>query len=412
MKIVHVLTAITGGAGIAAYRLHESFMQNVSDIDSYIVQSYPLKITDTSKHIERCTHFHSIEFRIKKRLGVLPYLSTLESYKRRIEKAQGDYDIVSLPFSYYPIHKHPLVMDADIIHLHWTCGFLDYKSFFSAIKQPIVWTLHDIYPLMGIYHFKNDKRKNKNTILDRIDNDLNKYKQKYIQTNKNIHIVCPSKWMYNLSKDSDTFKDYSHSIIPNGFDVESFRSIDRSFAKKTLGLDNGKKTIFFGADNIDLYGKGLDLLVDALKRIPQNSYNLISVGRGQIELIAGIGTNYKHLGFVQSIELLNIIYAAADVTIIPSREDSFNQIMAESILNGTPVISFNVGGMADHITTGVNGILVSDMTSESLANSITDFLEEKYIFDSLRIRQYALDKFDSKKVAQSYWNLYKSILDK
>lgn len=412
MKIAHISTYTFGGAGIAASRLHESLMNIPGiDIDSRIVQSQPLNDRELSRKIERCTHFHSKSYRIQNKLGLLPYFSDLERYQTLINKQPPNYDIISLPFSYYPIHLHPSVLSADIIHLHWTCNFLDYKSFFSAVKQPIVWTLHDIYPFMGIYHFKNDKKKNVNTVLDRIDDDLNKYKQRYIHTKKNIHIVCPSNWMFDQSINSDTFRRYNHTIIPNGLDVESFKKIDKSIAKKILGLDNGKKTIFFGADYINLYGKGLDLLVRALTNLPKDKYNLISVGHGKIDALAEITSNYKHFGFVQNTEFLNLIYSAADVTIIPSREDNLPSMMIESMLNGTPVMSYTNGGMVDHIKTGENGILVSDMTPECLADNITDFLEDKYTFSPNKIRQYAVDRFNYPTLANSYYNLYKSILN-
>lgn len=413
MKIVHITTSTHGGAGIATYRLHESLMQNISEVDSCIVQRSPVSQVDVSKHVDVCTHFHPLSYRIQKRLGVLSYFSEQEYYNKLIGKQSGNYDIVNLPFSYFPIHNHPRVKEADILHLHWTCDFLDYASFFQSVKQPIVWTLHDMYPFMGIYHFQGDKDRNKRTRLDKIDDELSKYKNDFIRAKKDIYIACPSQWMYEKSICSEAFRDYPHQVIANGFDITSYKKIDKAFAKATLNLDNNKKTIFFGADHITQYRKGIDLLISALKQIPEDSYNLISVGNGQICSNTSVGDNsYKHLGFVQSTELLNLIYSAADVTIIPSREDNLPSMMIESMLNGTPVISFSNGGMDEHIKTGYNGILVTEITPESLADSINDYIQDKYTFDSEQIRQYAIDNFNYQKSANSYFNLYKSMLSK
>lgn len=411
MKVVHISTYTFGGAGIAMYRLHESLVQNSSSVDSHIVQSQPIQ-GDSQDNIHQCTHLHPLSYRIKKRLGLLPYFSDLERYQKIICSQPVNYDIVSLPFSYYPIHLHPAVLDADIIHLHWTCDFLDYKSFFQNIKQPIVWTLHDIYPFMGIYHFRGDKEKNKFSPINRIDEEIRKYKQEAVNIKQNIHIVCPSKWMLDQSVGSKIFQKYDHSVIPNGFDVRSFRQIDKPMAKQVLGLNNNKRTIFFGADHLNMHGKGMDILMEALKNIPKDSYNLLTVGNGAIAELLSLTSTHKHFGFLNSLDLLNLIYSVADITIIPSREDNLPSMMIESMLNSTPVLSFANGGMAEHIKTGENGILVPEMTVECLASNIKDFLNDKYTFDSKKIREYAVETFNYEKLAHSYTELYRSLLNK
>ncbi len=412
MIIVHISTAITGGAGIATYRLHESLLQNIPDVESHVVQSQPLR-GNLLRNVHQCTHFHPLPYRIKKKCGLLPYCSDLERYQKKIFSQPTNFDIISLPFSYYPIHRAPIVLDADIIHLHWTCGFLDYKSFFQNIKQPIVWTLHDIYPFMGLYHFKGDKNKNVNTELKQVDDKILRYKQEAVRQKRDINIVCPSKWMYNQSVNSEMFNGYDHTVISNCFDIDSFIPKERNKARQILGFNNSKKTIFFGADHINLYGKGMDLLVSALKEIPKDSYNLVTVGRGDVaDIGSNLTSNYKHFGFVQNLDLLNLIYSIADFTIIPSREDNLPSMMIESMLNGTPVISFTNGGMAEHISTGTNGVLVEEMTADCLAKNIKDCLDDKYIFDAEMIRAYAVEQFNSQKIANSYYDLYKSILSR
>ena len=57
---------------------------------------------------------------------------------------------------------HPLVKDADIIHLHWiNQGFLSLKDIEELVKlnKPIVWTMHDMWPCTGICHHARDCEK-------------------------------------------------------------------------------------------------------------------------------------------------------------------------------------------------------------------------------------------------------------
>jgi glycosyltransferase involved in cell wall biosynthesis len=57
---------------------------------------------------------------------------------------------------------HPLVEEADIIHLHWiNQGFLSLRDIERLVKQnkPIVWTMHDMWPCTGICHHARDCEK-------------------------------------------------------------------------------------------------------------------------------------------------------------------------------------------------------------------------------------------------------------
>jgi hypothetical protein len=67
--------------------------------------------------------------------------------KQMLKGKPSNYEVFSFPQTVYNITKHPLVQEADIIHLHWVANFLDYRSFFKQIQKPIVWTLHDLNPI-------------------------------------------------------------------------------------------------------------------------------------------------------------------------------------------------------------------------------------------------------------------------
>ena len=45
--------------------------------------------------------------------------------------------------------------DANVYHLHWVAGFLDYSTFFGAFPRdkPLVWTLHDMNQFTGGCHY-------------------------------------------------------------------------------------------------------------------------------------------------------------------------------------------------------------------------------------------------------------------
>jgi D-inositol-3-phosphate glycosyltransferase len=51
---------------------------------------------------------------------------------------------------------------------------------------------------------------------------------------------------------------------------------------------------------------------------------------------------------------------AADVTLVPSRAESFGLVALESSACGTPVVASDVGGLSTLIEEGVTGYLVSE----------------------------------------------------
>ena len=62
---------------------------------------------------------------------------------------------------------------------------------------------------------------------------------------------------------------------------------------------------------------------------------------------------------LSSPEVLDL-YAAADVYVSPSREDSFGLPVAEAMACGLPAITSVCAGVADYIQDGVDGFVLRD----------------------------------------------------
>ena len=93
-------------------------------------------------------------------------------------------------------------INPDIVNLHWINNELISIKQISKIKQPIVWTFNDMWPMCGGEHYVSDDRYVKGyhqsiKRLDEIGIDLNKF---YGNKKKNIlkkinHIICLSNWL-------------------------------------------------------------------------------------------------------------------------------------------------------------------------------------------------------------------------
>jgi len=403
MKIVHISTSIRGGAGIAAFRLHQSMMNN-PDIQSDLVQRFCLD--DEFRKINN-VHFaqtgRSLIIRALKKYNI-----HAEHYHwETLNNHPHNYEIATFATTSYRLEQLPVVKEADIIHLHWVAEFLNYPTFFKNVKQPIIWTLHDMNPFMGLFHYEGDDMNNKAN-FGKWDRKVRNTKLRAIHKHSDLHIVCLSEWMKEKSQSSEAFGKYPHYLIPNGLNFSQYPIHDKGIAKKEAKMDNGLKTILFVASGLDVKRKGFDLLINAINTLNRTDFNLISVGGDRIDVNNKI--NHIHYNLIEDVAKLNILYSAADITIIPSREDNLPNTMLESFANGTPVMSFTNGGMAEHVKTGVNGILIDKIDSESLVHAIEDFLNNKYIFDNETIRNYAVANFSDTMQIGKYIQLYKDIL--
>lgn len=404
MKVVHISTYKDGGAGIAAYRIHSALLH--SGIDSSFLIKWPSEISSEYEATYQCEPYYPLSYKISKKLGI----ANDDLYNKKIKKYSNNFNIATLPIAPFRVEDHPLVKEADIVHLHWVADFINYPTFFKNIKQPIVWTLHDINPLKGIFHFVYDQINNSQHMGD-LDKKALSIKIESIQAKQDIHICCPSKWMANNVANSLTLKKYPCHIIPNSLDLLNNPVLDKREAKREIGLTEGLKTFLLIGTDLSNKAKGYPIAISALNHIKEK-FNLITVGQNTDNITLNSNIHHFHFQNISNISILNQIYSATDLTILPSLEDNLPNVMLESFINGTPVVSFTNGGMAEHINTGENGILVNTINEENLQNAIVDFLNGKYCFDNSEIRKYAIDTFAQEIQIKKYIQLYREILDK
>jgi glycosyltransferase involved in cell wall biosynthesis len=405
MNIVHISTSASGGgAGIAAYRLYRGLKKH-KEITATLIQQAPTSDEQFAQGISTVYPKVSLRYRIEKNLKMLPgYRNT-----RKIANLPVNYDFISFPTTSYRLEELPVVKNADIVHLHWVANFINYPTFFRNIKQPIVWTLHDINPFMGIFHFETDRLKNIDT-LGKLDRSVLECKIRSIHKKDNIHVVCLSEWLKNQSEHSVALGRYPHYLIPNGLDFSKYPVLNRDEAKAKIGVDNSLKTFLVVGAFLDSQNKGFPLFFDAINKINRTDFNLLTVGRHPEGIKIDSKVNHTHFGSISDAGKLNDIYAAADITIIPSKEDNLPNVMLESFANGTPIMSFGNGGMAEHMQGGQNGILIDRVDENALISKINLFLDNQYNFDARHIRNYAESTFSEDLQVDKYIQLYKDIL--
>ncbi|MBI3332305.1 DUF559 domain-containing protein [Candidatus Peregrinibacteria bacterium] len=111
--------------------------------------------------------------------------------------------------------------------------------------------------------------------------------------------------------------------------------------------------------------KGVDLLIQAVKDIPEVDLTILGSGREEGYLSTMIG-NDDHIRIIRHLDDLGAFYRSLDALILPSREhDPFGLVAAEAMSLGIPVLVTDATGIASSLHDGTDAIVVhaNDLTA-------------------------------------------------
>ena len=321
------------------------------------------------------------------------------------------------------LHKHPEVQNADIINLHWVADFIDWKTFFKKVDKPLVWTLHDIGPFTGGCHYSMGCDHFKTTCHDcpiplpqnfrHLPKKQLVLKKKAISKTKSLHIVSPSSWLKKEAESSSLFAHFRPiQYIPYSISASAFFNVDPEEKKRLKAhfqLNPDKPTLLFVADRLDTPRKGFDLLLNALQELEDLDIQALAVGEAPKEEALSTPIPIQFTGYLDGPEAMAKAYQAADVFVIPSREDNLPNTVLESLACGTPVIGFDIGGIPDMIDHGNNGILAGPPDSKYLATAIRSYFKESVSWSSRKISEHAHQKYAPEKQAKAYMDIYTTL---
>jgi len=329
-------------------------------------------------------------------------------------------ELYSFPNSNVDITETDLYKEADVVNLHWVANFLDFESFFRKNNKPVVWTLHDMNPFSGGEHYEErflgidengnpiERKKTEKEI--KFSNQNLILKKEILSQVDNLILVAPSKWLFEEAQKSEVFKNFKIHYVPYGLDPKIFKPRNQNYSRDILNIPQGKKVVLFVADSISNNRKGFIYLKKAIEQL--NDSNLVLCAIGSKNSSIKSFENIIELGSIKDERLMSIAYSAADVFVIPSLMDNLPNTVLESLMCGTPVIGFPVGGITDMIQDGENGFLTDEISVESLKSTLSKFLTAENNFDRMSIRENAVGKYDQKIQADNYIRLFNNILDK
>jgi len=202
-------------------------------------------------------------------------------------------------------------------------------------------------------------------------------------------------------------------VIKNGFDSKKFFPIEKTIARKMLGIPKDVKVILTVGNLVK--EKGHKYLIHAMKKVVNEKQNLLCfiIGRGplkeELEKIIknlGLENNIKLLGFVPD-DKINLWMNAADIFVLPSLSEGNPTVMFEALACGKPFVGTRVGGVPEIITSEDYGLLCELANPDDLAEKILIALEKEW--DREKIRKYA-EQFTWDNIAKKVVEVYEEVL--
>lgn len=287
----------------------------------------------------------------------------------------------------------------DIIHGH------TYWLTFSLF--PIKWTF-DI-PIVITYHTSH--------FLNQYYSDSLKLKLKLRLSKGTPDVgIAPSR---ELAEAASSLVDVPVFRIPNGVDAAKFKPMTDISIQDNEILHTLKDQFVVVSTRRFEPKNGLRYLIESIPMTDEEiAFMLIGDGSERDGLEEWVRDNHldNRTHFLGNIpnDALPLYYNVANVSILPSLKEAISISALESMSCGTPVIASNVGGLAELVSHGENGLLVEPRDSEGIASAINRLkVSPGDVADmAINARETILSRYTWDAVARETIEVYESVINR
>lgn len=282
----------------------------------------------------------------------------------------------------------------DLIHLHNFSGF-GWKiiSIINNYNIPYIFTLHDTWPFCS-----RRKCTTKSCLYCKFENIYfpPTMKEEFLQSA--YRIICPSEYMerqltstFNLK---NTITIYNSTTLYYDKSQKIRIIIDEINKYKKL-LSFNQTGLFIGHFS---KLKGFIDIISLAEKLPTTLFILVGGTNKQGGII--FKKNIIRINRLENLNDIHELYRNVDFFLLPSYVENLPMTIIESLLNNTPVISTNIGGIPEIIDSenSINGILAEP-------GDINAFIAAINRIDNVRINT---KKFDFDYFISKYYNIYQN----
>lgn len=247
----------------------------------------------------------------------------------------------------------------DIIHAHHPIAALVMKQLFP--ETPLIVTIHSSYERELILNGKIKEGGPEHQFLMSIYGELEAKADQMLTVSESFR-----SYLAPYVKQPELMK-----VIPNGFDEKRF---------KPIAHENAVTQLITVCRLVP--AKGLDVLLHACAILKKKGHpfvlHIIGDGpiREELEKLAVELDLYDDIIFYGYMLHPEEFMPFFDVFVLPSRAEAFGSVFAEAALCWLALVGTNVGGIAEQIDDGVNGLLVPPEDPDALAVALEKVLTD------------------------------------
>ncbi|MDH1521501.1 glycosyltransferase family 4 protein [Achromobacter mucicolens] len=341
---------------------------------------------------------------------------------------RGVEKVLSLQSQLYSNGMHMRRMEAfreaDLVHYHIIhSGFLSMQSLPAMTgDKPSLWTLHDPWAMTGhcIHPFSCQRWKTgcgqcpdlkTDFAIQRDTTALNFRLKRMAYRRSNFEILVASSWMENMVRQSPLMDDVPVHKVPFGLDLDFFKPGDQAAAKVRLGIEPHRLVLCFRSVVNDF--KGLQYVIEALDRLQtQVPICLLTLNdKGRIEKFKD-RFQVVELGWTNDDSVMQDVYSATDLFLMPSLADSFGLMAVEAMACGKPTICFEGTALPEVVFTPEAGLAVPSRDSAALAAAMERLIADpqERLARGARSRQLAEQHYDIRLQAERMVDVYERVI--
>jgi len=390
MKVLHLTTSLSGGAGIASARVNNAL--NLIGVDSTILSRN--SFIDHSKLSSIQTLFSSANTLLQSKV------------------LQNSNDLVT-PLSVNIIDRNANILNsADLIHVHSYYNFLNTSllKFLVAMRKPIFFTLHDQRLFTGGCHYSRDCNNYlrncsqcpqvKTPFRFLVKNSFQNYESIFADA-KNIVLISPSIWLKDKAKESKILRNIPIKVLKN--------PIPRIFSQYPINLNSKQDElrIAFIAAQIDNPYKGLSVFIQAVNKIAsinRAKITVVLIGKGGDVIFDPLVQIQRST--VASDEEMAKVLSEIDILVVPSSQDNSPSVIGEALCMGVTVLGSRIGGITEILDEFRMPTFVVGEYGQ-LASKILDITEFKR---KEEIREKSKEYFSEESIARKLLGFYQEAI--
>ncbi|MEV2281729.1 glycosyltransferase family 4 protein [Paenibacillus larvae] len=281
----------------------------------------------------------------------------------------------------------------DLIHAHHPIAGLVLKKLYPDV--PVVMTVHSSYERELLLNGQIREKGPEQRFLTSLYHELESKVDQLLTVSQSF-----KQYLEEYIQNPDRV-----GVIPNGFDEKRFRPVDH---------ENEIPQLITVCRLVP--AKGLDILLKACSLLKQKGHLFVlhiigdGLSRKELEQMAVELNIYEETIFYGYMLHPEEFMPFFDIFVLPSRAEAFGSVFAEAALCLLGLVGTNVGGIAEQIEDGRNGLLVPPDNPEALSQAL-----EKMIADPAyryHLARAALEKakksYSLHRVIRQYKSVYES----